>query len=791
MSQYTLTEPSEFQRAELDLEAWLTFLATSDPGETFIALDFETYSECDIRVHGLDRYVSDPSTIVTVMSARMGKVDDLLDSTGSATLTRSLKLSLVDYLHCFTSKSFEDNVEHYHRALRKLFKELPKNITWYAHNAQFEKAILQSKLSVEVDYIHDTALFSRIMGGSSSLEKAARQFTTSQKLDTGRALIQKFAIPQRDGSCVLRNYANWDSSTNHDWRDFETYCDRDVLVTLQLIRAFDGYRHDTHFDLATARMNERGWPVDMRLVESMQTLYLENLETLMADFSQLCMTRGLGTAPNFNSPKQLKEFCKKLGLDAGSFDELHVAKYLKELEHRNRGFEYHDWSRNDQVLYELLKTKRELGGSALKKLQTIKDMVGSDDRLRYQYVTSGAVQTQRTTGKGVQLQNLKRLGANIARVEDLYDWDDPERAPYFDFSFWGNDELARNLRQVFKAPGDGRIVVTDLSSIESRALAALAGEQWKVQGFEAGKDMYKVQASKMYGVDYDDITKQQRQSGKVGELSCGYGAGAGAVRRFAEKMSIEMSESEASKLVSDWREANGRIVNLWAQLEDALLHALTAGPGHRAPGAPLRLARGRVAVEFRDMGSRTPASVKQVSQKAASIEMLITMVNALGGSVIRRARVFHGVEIRSNPYTGRSEITYMKPNELQTAQYAWTNRWHKDGRSGHYTLYGGKLTGILVQSFCREVFASALVKLDQELLSCSNAWIIGQFHDEIAIEWQPPQDPNAQSPFEYSLDALMDVVQRVMTQTSPVALSVTRMGLPLGATVDQAPRYIK
>ena len=51
------------------------------------------------------------------------------------------------------------------------------------------------------------------------------------------------------------------------------------------------------------------------------------------------------------------------------------------------------------------------------------------------------------------------------------------------------------------------------------------------------------------------MTKEQRQTGKVGELSCGYGAGGGAVKDFAAKMGVEMVEAEANKLVIDWRDS--------------------------------------------------------------------------------------------------------------------------------------------------------------------------------------------------------------------------------------------
>src|SRR5690606_32660614 len=141
-------------------------------------------------------------------------------------------------------------------------------------------------------------------------------------------------------------------------------------------------------------------------------------------------------------------------------------------------------------------------------------------------------------------------------------------------------KLAENIRQVFTSEHpDGRIIVGDFSSVESRGLAWLAGEQWKLDAYASGRDMYKVLASKIYNVYYDDVLKSQRQVGKVGELSCGYQAGAGAVNSFAENMGVEFSDGEATQLVKDWREANPHIVDLWERLDRLLNDALDSPTG--------------------------------------------------------------------------------------------------------------------------------------------------------------------------------------------------------------------
>ena len=154
------------------------------------------------------------------------------------------------------------------------------------------------------------------------------------------------------------------------------------------------------------------------------------------------------------------------------------------------------------------------------------------------------------------MQNLPRL-AHMRDMEELFTAPDT----------WTNEELAGNIRQLFtSAHPDGKLIVGDFSSVESRGLAWIAGEQWKLDAYYAGKDLYKVLAASpdMFNKPYDSITKEERQSGKVGELSCGYGAGETAIVRFAEGMGIEMSEESAQRIKTPIRRSPTWATSPWA-----------------------------------------------------------------------------------------------------------------------------------------------------------------------------------------------------------------------------------
>ena len=683
------------------------------------ALDYETYCNVSIKDVGLDNYVNHPSF-----------------------------QPLVAKLYFETATGQEKRTFY-------LMEDTPGGPQWFdlqdyllnnsvaAHNSEFE-ARVSGKYMPGMDTVKwiDTAVISRHLGGSSSLEKAAVQFLPVKKVETGKALIKKFCM---GGLKTFKQYLQ-----DPDWNDFEYYCEIDARLSWSLAANHSLFEIETRFNDITTAMNRTGWYVDVEEVRMMQELVDKNKAEALERFRQEYDPKG---ELNLNSLKQLKEWCRVRGVRAMSFSEDAVEKMLNQIAKREQTV---GLTEGQKDVRSMLETKLELGGSSLSKLEVIERLVSEDGRLRDQYMHAGAGQSMRTSGRGVQMQNLKRLTNKL----NMNDRNVLAQA--------SNDELASNIRQLFKAEHpEGQLIVGDFSAVESRGLAYLANEKWKLAEFKQGRDLYKVLAAKKYGVAYEDVDSEMRRFGKVGELSCGYGAGAGAVRNFAAGMGIELTDREAQEIVTGWRGVNATIVDFWAKLDEAL---------HIAVGsqqtATLPLAGGLYALHISPITA--PDSLWEMHPGAANLRLTVRNTET---DQIFMQRYFVGCHLVGN------NIGYYKPNET-IAGKPWKNTFRdpKTGQTKRFTIYGGKLAGILTQSFCRELFFRTLHTVSFDM-AYPNVKIIGQFHDEIVLEWTPIESVG-KTWGAVSLEYAVKKLEQLMS-TSPV------LDFPLAAEVKYDHRYTK
>lgn len=252
-------------------------------------------------------------------------------------------------------------------------------------------------------------------------------------------------------------------------------------------------------------------------------------------------------------------------------------------------------------------------------------------------------------------------------------------------------------RACVTAPPGMALVVCDFSQVEARALAWAAGdfEALKVfalfdSGDKVNGDPYRAMAGRIYGKAPEDIPKDstERKIGKVAELACGYGQGAGGAAHpstgkpygfhgFSAANGADwqaLAPLTPKAVVDAWRELHAPICAYWRELERACMSA--AGGTDCAAGP----------VEYLNCGG-------------------ITVCRLPSG----RALVYRGM-VLSNDERGRPGLAYV-------------------GRKGRERTYGGKLAENAIQAHCRDLMAVALVKAEAEGLRP-----VLTIHDEIICE---------------------------------------------------------
>ena len=98
-----------------------------------------------------------------------------------------------------------------------------------------------------------------------------------------------------------------------------------------------------------------------------------------------------------------------------------------------------------------------------------------------------------------------------------------------------------------------------------------------LQSFREGLDLYKVTASTMFGIQYNDVDKDQRFLGKVASLALAYQGGVRAFQKMAQTYGTDVDEPTAIRIRDDWRAANQPIKKLWNEVERAAMNAVRYG----------------------------------------------------------------------------------------------------------------------------------------------------------------------------------------------------------------------
>lgn len=162
----------------------------------------------------------------------------------------------------------------------------------------------------------------------------------------------------------------------------------------------------------------------------------------------------------------------------------------------------------------------------------------------------GADTTGRWSGEQYNMQNLPRI--------------DPK-----------NPKASDALRMSLRAPKGHKVIVADLSGIELRVNMFLWKVPYAMELFKADPakaDLYRYFAAHdLYNITEAEVTKNQRQVGKVAHLGLGFGAGGATFQKVAKLMGgIDIDLVESTQTVNTYRDAHAEIANGWKLFQNNL-----------------------------------------------------------------------------------------------------------------------------------------------------------------------------------------------------------------------------
>ena len=511
-------------------------------------IDLETYSSTDIKA-GVFKYVEAPDfQILLVAYAWDDEPVKLLDVS---------EFSEDDFLE---EDPWVRNPDWWEICEALYDPEVIK----VAHNSAFERAALAEVLHgyLPPEEWEDTMILAAYNGLPLSLENAGTALGLPlQKIKEGTLLINYFCKPCRPTKANGERTRNLPHHAPDKWERFCSYCLRDVEVCQEIYYKLSKYPV-TDFErriwALDARINERGVRVDMELAESAVAVDEAYSTELLQEMQRLT---GL---ENPNSVNQLKEWLEARGLYVASLDKAAVVELLAKAV--------------DPTTKRVLQLRQMLSKTSTKKYGTMLAMACADERVRGLTQYYGASRTGRWAGRGVQLQNLAQNHLEaIGEVRELVRARDLETLEMIFPNV--TDVLSQLIRTALVAKDGHTFLVADFAAIEARVIAYLAGEQWRMDVFAQGGDIYCSSASQMFKVPVvkHGINGHLRQKGKIAELACGYGGGVNALLAFgADKMGL--TEPEMQEIVKQWREASPTIPAFWREAETAAKEAL-AQPG--------------------------------------------------------------------------------------------------------------------------------------------------------------------------------------------------------------------
>jgi DNA polymerase I - 3''-5'' exonuclease and polymerase domains len=515
-----------------------------------ISLDFETYSSVDIKKCGAYKYTRSPDFDILLCAYSIdGEPVEILDLTNPIerglfnTRFRQFVMNDDTILHAYNA-SFEFN------CIRQYFN-LPPD--------EADALLWRCRCTM----LH--GLYAGYTSGLAETGEAMGLPQDKRKMSEGKALIKLFCTPCTP---TARNGGRTRNLPQHEpekWELFKTYCKQDVVTEMEIERRLSPFPvpdNEQTLWVLDQQINGQGVMIDRELVDSALAVSEESTEALTAEAQQIS---------GIDNPKSVKQLVEWLQEETDEEIEDLTKATVKEL--LDRGM-------SSDAAQRMLELRQELGKTSVKKYDAMINAVCDDGRVRGLLQFYGANRSGRWAGRLVQIQNLPQNHIEILSL--ARDCVKKRKSGAIKYIF-GNipDTLSQLIRTAFVPSPGNTFLVADFSAIEARVVAWLAGEQWVMDVFASHGKIYEATASQMFGVPIELIKKGNpeyalRQKGKIATLALGYGGSVGALVNMGA-LKQGLAEEELPDIVSRWRGANKRIVDLWYRMENAALDVVHTG----------------------------------------------------------------------------------------------------------------------------------------------------------------------------------------------------------------------
>lgn len=502
-------------------------------------IDFETYSECNIKLRGGMNYTTHPSTQVVCLGWALGDEQANLWTPAEPELPATI-------------------IQH-----------VEAHGIVVAHNLTFDYRIWNfigheqlgwPKLSL--DQCLDSMALCQTYQVPASLENAGNALGIAMRKDTdGKRLIKICCTPQKNGL----QPTPW-GPHSESFKALFRYCRQDVRAMREIVHKLPRQHLipiEHEIWKMTYEMNTLGLPVDTKVAKKIMQYVATYTEKELRALPMLCG----GAFLTIGQIAKIRAWCGTQGYEMESLDAEHVQTAL-------------DDPSCPPKVYKVLEMRQELGRSSTAKYKKLLELACEEtlhDNLVYHGAGPG-----RWSGKGFQMHNLPRASL---RNEDHADEVNDAVVEEAIQKFLTGQEVENPvfcakalIRAMIRAKDDEVVICSDYSGIENRVLHWLALDEPTLQDFRDGVDQYKVMASARYNVPYAEVTKPQRQMGKVIILGCGYGMGKDTfVTTAKDQFRMIVTIEEATEAVKAYREKYHLVKKLWNEIKLAATRTVITG----------------------------------------------------------------------------------------------------------------------------------------------------------------------------------------------------------------------